>query len=99
MSSIRQKPDADALPDFRNLGVIARVLIAVNVLAAAAALIGPASWAAILDAMASNAAQVEPPLVASLLVLYAGAPWLQRLPYGAGCALVTALAVTLAWMT
>lgn len=32
MASIRQNPEADALPDFRNLGVIARALVAVNLL-------------------------------------------------------------------
>src|SRR5713226_8401286 len=80
MLSIRQNSGSDGLPDFRNLGVIARVLIAVNLLAAAAA-------------------HIEPPLIASLLVLYAAAPWLLRLPYAVGCAAVVALAVALAWAT
>ena len=97
MPSIRQNPNFDAVPDFRNLGVIARVLIAVNLLAAAAALVDQSAWPAVIETMASNAAQVEPPLVASLLLLYAGAPWLVRLPYMAGCAAVVALAVALAW--
>ena len=96
MPSIRQNTDPDALPDFRNLGVSARVLIGVNLLAASAALVGESTWSAILDAMAGNAAQVEPPLLASLLVLYAVAPWLMRLPYWAGCAVVLALAIALA---
>src|SRR5436190_833218 len=99
MPSIRQNTDSDALPDFRNLGVSARVLIAVNLLAAAAALVDESAWSAILDVMASNAAQVEPPLLASLLVLYAAAPWLLRLPYLAGGAVVIALAAALAWAT
>ena len=99
MPSIRQNADSDALPDFRNLGVIARVLIAVNLLAAASALVDESAWSAIIEMMASNAAQIEPPLVASLLVLYIGAPWLLRLPYLAGCALVLALVVALAWAT
>ena len=99
MPSIRQNTDSDALPDFRNLGVSARVLIAVNLLAASAALVDEAAWAAILDAMAINAAQVEPPLVASLLVLYVAAPGLMRLPYWAGCAVVVALVVALAGAT
>ena len=96
MLSIRQNTDPDALPDFRNLGVIARVLIAVNLLAAAAALVDESAWSAIREVMASNAAQIEPPLVASLLALYVAAPWLLRLPYLAGCAVVIALAVALA---
>jgi two-component system sensor histidine kinase AlgZ len=97
MVSIRQNPDADALPDFRNLGVIARVLIVVNLVAAAAALADESAWLAVLDALARNAALVEPPLIASLLILYVAAPMLLRLPYLAGCALVVILAIALAW--
>ncbi|MEW6690399.1 MAG: sensor histidine kinase, partial [Pseudomonadota bacterium] len=81
MPSIRQNPNADALPDFRNLGVIARILIAVNLLAVAAALVAAPDWASALDAIVRNAAQVEPPLVASLVVLYAAAPWLLRIRF------------------
>jgi hypothetical protein len=73
MLSIRQNAHADALPDFRNLGVVARVLVAVNLLVAAAALADETAWAAILEVIARNAAQVEPPLIARLAVLYVAA--------------------------
>ena len=96
MASIRQNPEADALPDFRNLGVTARVLIAVNLLALTAALIGEPAWSRTLDAFVRNAAQIEPPLVASLVVLYGAAPWLLRMPYWSGCAMVIALVLALA---
>ena len=99
MLSIRQNPDADALPDFRNLGVIARILIAVNLLVAVAALADESAWSVVLDVIAGNAAQVEPPLIASLAVLYIAAPWLLRIPYLAGCALVVAIALGLAGAT
>src|SRR5690349_2430293 len=97
MLSIRQNLDADALPDFRNLGVVARVLILVNGLSAACALLDASSWAAAFDAIARNAALDEPPLIATLLALYAVAPWLLRLPYLAGCALVAAIALSFLW--
>ena len=99
MASIRQNPQADALPDFRNLGVIARILIAVNLLALAAALMEQPDWAKTVDAFVRNAAMLEPALVASLLALYVAAPWLLRMSYWRGCAAVLALALVLAAAT
>ena len=99
MASIRQNPEADALPDFRNLGVTARVLVAVNLLALSSALLAEPGWGKTLDAFVRTAALFEPPLVASLLLLYAVAPWLLRMPYWRGCAMVIALVVTLAAAT
>jgi two-component system sensor histidine kinase AlgZ len=96
MPSIRQNPQADALPDFRNLGVTARVLIVVNLLAAAAALLTERDWTKTLNVFVGNAALLEPPLVASLVVLYAAAPRLVRMPYWLGSAVVIALVLALA---
>ncbi|MDW8470092.1 MAG: histidine kinase [Burkholderiales bacterium] len=99
MASISQNPRADGLPDFRNLGVIARILVAVNVLALAAALAAHAELAAAAGAFVRWAALVEPALLASLLALWIAAPRLQRLPYPAASAAalaLVALAVTLA---
>ncbi len=93
MSSIRPKAFPDLLPDFRNLGVIARVLIMVNVLAFAAALLiavpeqVPAQFVQL-------AAFVEPLLLVQLLMLSAISPWLARLPYAAGYTLVMVLVMT-----
>jgi two-component system sensor histidine kinase AlgZ len=95
MPSIRQNPQADALPDFRNLGVTARVLIVVNLLAAVAALLTERGWTKTLEAFVGNAALLEPPLVASLAVLYAAAPRLVRMPYWLGSAVVIALVLAL----
>src|SRR5690348_3529721 len=97
MLSIRQNLDADALPHFRNLGVVARVLILVKLLSAAWALLDAASWATAIDAIARNAALIEPPLIASLLVLYVAARWLLRVPYLAGCAVIVAVALAFVW--
>ena len=94
MPSIRQNPYPDALPDFRNLGVTARALIVVNLLALAAALVSARGLAGMLDEFVLGAALIEPPLVASLVLLYAAAPWLLRMSYWKGC--TVAIAVVLA---
>ena len=88
MASIRQDVSADVLPDFRNLGVTARVLIGSN-----GALLAAAFYASPqhpLDAFLAGATLLEPVLLASLVALYAGSALLARLPYAAGCAAVMA---------
>jgi two-component system sensor histidine kinase AlgZ len=95
MPSIRQNSYPDALPDFRNLGVTARALVAVNLFALAAVLVSARDPAGMLDEFVVDAALIEPPLVASLAVLYAVAPWLLRMSYWKGCA--AAIAVVLAF--
>lgn len=99
MLSIRQNPSPDALPDFRNVGVMARALVAVNLLALGAALAAESEWAKVPAAFVLNSVLVEPPLMATLALLYAGAPVLQRLSYWPACAAVLALAMALAWGT
>ncbi len=91
MPSIRQNPYPEALPDFRNLGITARALIAVNLLALIAALLAEQDWTAMVDAYVMRAARFEPPLVASLVLLYALAPWLLRFSYWSGSLLVIAV--------
>ena len=96
MVSIRQNVFPDALPDFRNLGVIARVLIAVNGLALAATLFAASAVAQALEHFVQAAAFLEPLLLVELACLFALSPWLIRLPYPAGCAAVMLLATLLA---
>jgi two-component system sensor histidine kinase AlgZ len=81
------------LPDFRNLGVILRVLLAVNLLAALTVLVRADAAAQVGAELLLMAARVELPLFCALLALFALAPWIacQRLPRAA--ALVVALAV------
>jgi two-component system sensor histidine kinase AlgZ len=93
--SIKQNFSADALPDFRNLGVIARVLLAVNAFAFAAALVAEPAWGAALDRFLRAAALIEPMLLATLVALYALSPLLARLAYWQGCAAVLAIALAL----
>ena len=99
MPSIKQNVYPDVLPDFRNLGVIARILIAVNLLAMASVLYASGGWAQSLDRFVQAAAFLEPLLLISLVALYAFAPLLARLPYLSGCALVLAMVLALAAAT
>ncbi len=91
MVSIRQTTYPDLLPDFRNLGIIARVLVAVNALALVGALFAAPDLAQAIDRFPQIAALVEPLLLACLVVLFVLSPLLARLPYWTGCAAVMAL--------
>jgi two-component system sensor histidine kinase AlgZ len=99
MPSIRQNPYPEVLPDFRNLGVTARALIAVNLLALAAILLTESDWREVLNTYVTAAAVFEPSLLASLALFYLGAPWLLRLPYWSGCAVVIAVVLVAAAAT
>ncbi|HEY5898244.1 MAG TPA: histidine kinase [Burkholderiales bacterium] len=96
MPSIRQNTYPDLLPDFRNLAVIARVLLAVNALALAGTLYAAPSVAAALERFVQAAAFLEPLLLIVLIVLFASSSMLARLPYWAGGAAVLAIVVVLA---
>jgi len=73
--------------------------VAVNLLGLAAALAGEPAWTRALEAFVFSTVLIEPPLLASLAVLYAAAPLVRRLPYWTSCALVVALALALAAAT
>ena len=94
--SIRQKAFSDVLPDFRNLGVIARVLVAVNAAAAVGALFAAANPAMALERFVAMAAFVEPLLLVSLAALFLLSPLLQRVSYAAGFTVVLVVVVVLA---
>ena len=93
MASIKQNPTALPLPDFRNFGVMLRVLLGVNLLALAAALVQAASVGDWLGRYIDMAAWVQPLLLFNFAVLALAGPLLQRLPGGLGAALVVLLAV------
>ncbi len=96
MVSIRQNPYPDLLPDFRNLGVIARVLLAVNVAVLAGALFALPDFLKGLEHFVLAAAFVEPLLLLIVMVLFVLSRLLGRLPYWAGCVAVLALVLALA---
>ncbi len=95
-SSIKHNVSRDVLPDFRNSGVIARVLIAVNVIASGAAISAEPGWPQAMARFVRAAAVVEPLLIASVVLLYLAAPVLARLAYLRGCAAVLAIELALA---
>ena len=80
MRSIKQNPAASPLPDFRNFGVMLRVLLGVNLLALAGALVQSASLADWLPRFVDMAAWVQPLLIGNLLLLALFADLLRRLP-------------------
>ncbi|MGE5492116.1 MAG: sensor histidine kinase [Actinomycetota bacterium] len=80
MASIRQIPSTHLLPDWRNLGVVLRVLLAVNAMALAAALVQAGSLAAWLPCYVEMSAWVEPVLLGFLGLLAAVRDLLWRLP-------------------
>ncbi len=97
MTSIRQFPATHPLPDWRNFGVMLRVLLGVNVLALIAALLlvaEPVQWPA---RFVDLAAIVEPLLLICLGLLSLGRDLLWRLSLRAGQGAVLLLAGTLAF--
>jgi two-component system sensor histidine kinase AlgZ len=99
MVSIRQKAysevsPADVLPDFRNLAVIARILLGVNAAVLAATLFAAPELMQALERFVYAAAFVEPLLLAIIVVLFILSATLRRLPYWAGCVAVLVLVAT-----
>jgi len=94
MASIKQNPSGHRLPDFRNLGVMLRLLVGVNLLALVAALIQVPRLGEWPERYVELAIWVEPLLLCSLLLLAVLRDALWRLPYrvaGAVVVLLTAL--------
>ena len=96
MVSIRQDVYPDFLPDFRNLGVVARVLVGLNLAALAAAALGAESPARAAERFIQSAGVFEPLLLASVALLSAFSSLLARLPYWIGWSAVLVLVLALA---
>jgi two-component system sensor histidine kinase AlgZ len=93
MASIRHNVPPDALPDFRNLGVMARIVIGAHALLAGAVFFAEPAWPRMLERFLASAALMEPVLLASLVVLYFLSNALARLRYWPGVAIVLAVAL------
>ena len=91
--SINQNLMPDALPDFRRLGVILRVVLLVNGMALLVAIAQAASWLDIAQRVLATSALLQPVLLSSLLLLFAFNSLLARLPYWQGAATVQLLVV------
>lgn len=94
--SINQNAYSGALPNFRNLGILLRALLFVNLVALAAAIVKSGDLGTLWREIAETAALVEPLLILSLLTLAALNDPLRRLPYAWGVAAVLALVLALA---
>jgi two-component system sensor histidine kinase AlgZ len=93
MASIKHNPAGHPLPDFRNFGVMLRVLLGVNLFALAAALVQSQSVVDWTRQYVEMAAWVQPLLLANMAVLGLFAPAIRLLPARWGQAAVVALAV------
>lgn len=93
--SINHNAHTGALPDFRNLGILLRIVLIVNGVALLAALLQVQTIREWPRQFTANAAVVEPLLILSLLALAMLGGMLRRMPYAAGVALVLALEVVL----
>ncbi len=91
--SISQNPAPTVLPDFRNLGVMLRVLVVVNLGAALAALLRNGDFSRLPVELIEMAAFVEPPLMSTLVLLYLIQPWLVRLSQRLALMTIVLLAV------
>jgi two-component system, LytTR family, sensor histidine kinase AlgZ len=87
-SIIRQNANPPALPDFRNLGVVLRILVAVNAGALVAAFARETYPAAVFADWTLATTMVEPFLFLVLAILWLAAPRLSRLPYWTGVGVV-----------
>ncbi|WP_374683187.1 sensor histidine kinase [Accumulibacter sp.] len=94
MASIKQNLAGQPLPDFRNSGVMLRVLLGVNLLALGAALVQSQGVQDSLQHFIDMAAWVQPLLLFNLALLAILANILQRAPAWIGRLTVLLLAVT-----
>ena len=92
-SIIRPNTIAPELPDFRNLGTILRIVLAVNLMTAVAALVREPQLDLWATHWAEMSALVEPHLIVEIAILYAIGPWLTRQSDATGVLAIAALTV------
>lgn len=95
MASINQNRYPNVLPDFRNLGVILRILVIVTAMTVVAAALKAYTIAGWFQWWISITALVQPVAILSLFVLGLANPWLRRMDYRFAIVLVLALEVFL----
>ncbi len=95
--SINQNNITDALPNFRNLGVVLRIVIIVNGIALFVALTQAGSLQDLWQRIIYGSAFLQPVLLSCLLLLYALNNTLAKLPYRRGMGGVMFVVVFLSW--
>lgn len=93
--SINQNAYTGGLPNFRNLGILLRIGVLVNLFAFAVAVVRSHDAGALWRQVVQVSALVEPLLILSLLALAALSGWLRRVPYWLGATAVMALELAL----
>lgn len=92
---VNQNAYSSALPNFRNLGILLRILLIVNVAAFAAAAVKSVTLRGVWNELLEISAVVQPLLILSLVVLMALNSLLNRLPYYLGVLAVIVLELAL----
>jgi two-component system, LytTR family, sensor histidine kinase AlgZ len=85
-----------SLPDFRNLGILLRLILAAQILGLVAALLATANLADTLALFLGNAAYLQPPLLLTLVLLSLIGPWLAQSPQQQGVVVAVLAAATFA---
>ena len=96
--SINQNANAGALPNFRNLGILLRILVIVDGICLAAALIETTEPLPLMEVLVEMSAQVQPILLLSLLLLAAANDLLHRLAYARAIVVLVAIELGVAMM-
>lgn len=95
LRSIKQNARPDTLPNFRNLGIMLRILVISNGLAILQAIMLANAWEDVLQRIMQIATLLSPVLFTSLLLLWIVQPWLNRLPYWQGVLATMVIVVVL----
>ena len=95
MASINQNSAATLLPNFRNLGVMLRVLVIVTALTVVAAMLKSSSWSSLLQQWVGIAAVVQPIAILSVLLLGAANSWLHTIEYRSAVVLIVLAEVSI----
>lgn len=93
--SIKQNIPHRLLPDFRNLGTVLRIVLAVNGIALFLALAQADTPGELWQSMLYGSALLQPVLLSALLALFALDPWLGRMTYPRAALAVTLTVVLL----
>lgn len=83
------------MPNFRNLGIMLRILLISSGLAVLQAILQANAWTDVSQRLMQIVTLLTPVLLTSLLLLWVAQPWLTRLPYRQGTMATIALVVVL----
>ena len=91
MASINQNRHPNLLPNFRNLGVMLRLLVIVIAMTIVAAALKSSTWYDMLDQWLGISALAQPMVILSLLLLGLADRWLHELDYPLAVAVIVAI--------